>query len=50
MAQQLQQAMLSSERAKLRSRKQTDQNILEGVEDYIIEEGGQRYRELRDVE
>jgi SWI/SNF-related matrix-associated actin-dependent regulator of chromatin subfamily D len=50
MAQQQQPAVLSIERAKLRSRKQTDQNILEGVEDCIIGDGGQRYRELRDVE
>jgi SWI/SNF-related matrix-associated actin-dependent regulator of chromatin subfamily D len=42
--------MLSSERAKLRSRKPTDKNILEGVEDCIIGDGVQRYREMRDVE
>jgi hypothetical protein len=36
LAQQLQQAMLSSKRAKLRSHKPTDKNILEGVEDCMI--------------
>jgi len=46
--QQAQQA--ATDRAKLRSRKPTDKNIPEGVEDWIIGDGVQRYRELRDVE
>lgn len=50
MAQQQQQAMLSSERAKFRSRRPTNKNIIEGVEVCIIGDGVQRYRELRDVE
>jgi SWI/SNF-related matrix-associated actin-dependent regulator of chromatin subfamily D len=37
-------------RAKLRSQKPTDKNIPEGVEDYIIGDGVQRYRDLRDIE
>jgi hypothetical protein len=48
-AQQQQQA-IASDRAKLRSRKPTDKNVPEGVEDVIIGDGVQRYRELRDVE
>jgi SWI/SNF-related matrix-associated actin-dependent regulator of chromatin subfamily D len=47
---QQQQALMASDRAKLRSRKPTDKNIPEGVEDCIIGDGVQRYRELRDVE
>lgn len=35
---------------KKRSRKPTDKNIPEGVEDCIIGDGVQRYRELRDLE
>jgi SWI/SNF-related matrix-associated actin-dependent regulator of chromatin subfamily D len=50
MAQQQQQAAIASDRAKLRSRKPTDKNIPEGVEDCVIGDGVQRYRELRDVE
>jgi SWI/SNF-related matrix-associated actin-dependent regulator of chromatin subfamily D len=42
--------MLSSARAKLGSRKPTDKNILEGVEDCIIGDEARRYREMRDVE
>ena len=46
-----QQAQLqATERSKIRSRKPTDKNIPEGVEDCIIGDGVQRYRELRDVE
>ncbi|EHL01628.1 putative SWI/SNF and RSC complexes subunit ssr3 [Glarea lozoyensis 74030] len=37
-------------RAKLRSQKPTDKNIPEGVEDCIIGDGVQRYRDLRDIE
>lgn len=40
----------ASERAKLRSRQPTDKNIPDGVEEAIIGDGVQRYRELRDVE
>ena len=46
-----QQAQLqASDRAKIRSRKPTDKNIPDGVEDCIIGDGVQRYRELRDIE
>ena len=44
-----QQAQLVAS-ARLRSRKPTDKNIPEGVEDCIIGDGVQRYRDLRDVE
>jgi SWI/SNF-related matrix-associated actin-dependent regulator of chromatin subfamily D len=47
---QQQQAAMASDRAKLRSRKPTDKNVPEGVDDCIIGDGVQRYRELRDVE
>ena len=47
---QQQQAAMASDRAKLRSRRPTDKNIPEGVEECIIGDGVQRYRELRDVE
>lgn len=40
----------ANDRAKMRSRKPTDKNLPEGVEDCIIGDGVQRYRELRDVE
>jgi SWI/SNF-related matrix-associated actin-dependent regulator of chromatin subfamily D len=40
----------ASEDAKRRSRRPTDKNIPEGVEEYVIGDGVQRYRELRDVE
>ncbi len=40
----------ASELAKRRSSKPTDKNIPDGVEEYIIGDGVQRYRELRDVE
>jgi len=40
----------ASERAKLRSRKPTDKNIPDGVEDCIIGDGVQRYRDLRELE
>jgi SWI/SNF-related matrix-associated actin-dependent regulator of chromatin subfamily D len=46
-----QQALtLASERAKMRSRKPTDKNIPEGVEECVIGDGVQRYRELRELE
>lgn len=47
---QQQQALIASDRAKLRSRKPTDKNIPEGVEDCVIGDGVQRYRELKDIE
>lgn len=47
---QQQAADIASTRAKLRSRKPTDKNIPEGVEDCVVGDGVQRYRELRDVE
>ena len=46
-----QQAQLrASDAAKIRSQKPTDRNIPEGVEDCIIGDGVQRYRELREIE
>ena len=50
MQQQQAAALMASDRAKLRSRKPTDKNIPEGVEDCIIGDGVQNYRELRDLE
>jgi SWI/SNF-related matrix-associated actin-dependent regulator of chromatin subfamily D len=38
------------ERAKMRSQKPTDKNLPEGIEEYIIGDGVQLYRDLRDVE
>ncbi|KAJ3531674.1 hypothetical protein NM208_g8774 [Fusarium decemcellulare] len=50
-AQQQQAQAHASELAKRRSRKPTDKNMPEGVEDSIVDaEGVQRYKELRDVE
>lgn len=50
-AQQQQAQAHASELAKRRSRKPTDKNMPEGVEDSIIDPTGvQRYKELRDVE
>jgi hypothetical protein len=50
-AQQQQAQAHASELAKRRSRKPTDKNIPEGVEDSIIDaDGVQRYKDLRDVE
>ncbi|KAH8816306.1 hypothetical protein F5884DRAFT_775699 [Xylogone sp. PMI_703] len=40
----------ANELAKRRARKPTDKNIPDGVEDYIIGDGVQRYRDLRDLE
>jgi SWI/SNF-related matrix-associated actin-dependent regulator of chromatin subfamily D len=48
-AQQAAQAQAES-RARTRSRKPTDKNIPEGVEECIIGDGVQRYRELRELE
>lgn len=39
-----------NERAKRMSKQPTDKNIPEGVEEYIIGDGVQRYRELRELE
>lgn len=38
------------DRAKLRSRKPTDKNMPEGVEECIIGDGVQRYKDLREIE
>lgn len=40
----------ASDRAKIRSQKPTDRNIPERVEDCIIGDGVQRYRDLREIE
>ncbi|TVY93732.1 SWI/SNF and RSC complexes subunit [Lachnellula willkommii] len=48
-AQQQAQAQ-ASDRAKLRSRKPTDKNMPDGVEECIIGDGVQRYRDLREIE
>lgn len=40
----------ANDRARLRSRKPIDKNLPEGVDDIIIGDGAQRYRDLRDVE
>lgn len=47
---QRQAQLLASERAKMRSRKPTDQNIPEGVECCIIGDGVKNYRELKELE
>lgn len=47
---QQQVALATQQAQRLKSRKPTDKNIPEGVEDCIIGDGVQRYRELRDVE
>lgn len=46
--QQQQQAAI--DRAKIRARKPTDKTLPDGVEDSILSDGAQRYRELRDFE
>lgn len=50
MQQQVAAAAQKSELAKRRSRKPTDKSIPDGVEELIIGDGVQRYKELRDVE
>ncbi|POS86221.1 hypothetical protein EPUL_000393 [Erysiphe pulchra] len=40
----------ANDRARLRSRKPIDKNLPEGVDDIIIGDGAQRYRDLRDIE
>jgi len=47
---QMQAQQHASDAAKRRSRKPKDKNIPEGVEECIIGDGVQRYRDLRDVE
>lgn len=44
------QAAMEMESAKRRARKPTDKNIPEGVEDNIIGDGVQQYKDLREVE
>ena len=48
--QQAQQAAAAAKRAKNRAKRPTDKNMPEGVEDVIIGDGSQRYRDLREVE
>jgi SWI/SNF-related matrix-associated actin-dependent regulator of chromatin subfamily D len=50
MQQQQESQRKASEDAKRRSRRPTDKNIPEGVEECVIGDGVQRYRGLRDVE
>ncbi|KAI1325628.1 hypothetical protein F5Y16DRAFT_258684 [Xylariaceae sp. FL0255] len=50
MAQQQQQAAMQFETAKRRSRKPTDKNLPDGVDDCIVGDLAQRYRDLRDYE
>jgi SWI/SNF-related matrix-associated actin-dependent regulator of chromatin subfamily D len=50
MAAQSQAQSAAYERGKKRSRKPTDKNIPEGVEECIIGDGVSRYRELRELE
>jgi hypothetical protein len=47
---QQQAQVQASDRAKLRSRKPTDKNIPEGVEDCVIGDGVLRYREIQALE
>lgn len=49
-AQQNAQLQKQRDLAKKRAREPTDKNIPDGVEDVIIGDGVQRYRELRDGE
>ncbi|TQV91350.1 hypothetical protein V2A60_009002 [Cordyceps javanica] len=51
MAQQQQAQIQAAELAKRRSRKPTDKNIPDGIEDSIVNpESAQRYRDLKDIE
>ncbi len=51
MAQQQQAQAQAAELAKRRSRKPTDKNIPDGIEDSIVNpESAQRYRDLKDIE
>jgi SWI/SNF-related matrix-associated actin-dependent regulator of chromatin subfamily D len=47
---QQQAQMQATDRARLRSRKPTDKNIPEGVEECIIGDGVQQYKDLKDLE
>lgn len=49
-AERVQQHHAAVERAKLRARKPTDKTMPDGVEDCVISDGVQRYRDLRDYE
>ncbi|KAI1293367.1 hypothetical protein F5Y03DRAFT_374052 [Xylaria venustula] len=49
-AQQQQQAAMQFEMAKRRSRKPTDKNLPEGIDDCIVGDVAQRYRDQRDFE
>ncbi|KAI8630849.1 hypothetical protein F5Y19DRAFT_36362 [Xylariaceae sp. FL1651] len=49
-AQQQQQAAMQFEMAKRRSRKPTDKNLPDGIDDCIVGDMAQRYRDLRDFE
>lgn len=48
--QQAQQQQMATEEAKRRSRKPTDKNMPDGVDDIIIGEGVKKYKDLRDFE
>ena len=48
--QQAQQQQMLTEQAKRRSRKPTDKEMPDGIEDIIIGDGVQKYKELRDFE
>jgi SWI/SNF-related matrix-associated actin-dependent regulator of chromatin subfamily D len=50
MAQQQQLAAIQFEMAKRRSRKPTDKNLPDGVDNCIVGDVAQRYRELREFE
>ena len=47
---QRQQAQMENDNAKRRARKPTDKNLPEGVEDVVIGNGVQQYKDLREVE
>ncbi|CAJ2511055.1 Uu.00g066800.m01.CDS01 [Anthostomella pinea] len=49
-AQQQQQAAMQVEMAKRRSKKPTDKNLPEGIDECVIGDMAQRYRDLRDFE
>lgn len=49
-SQQQHAAQIAQERARIRSAKPTDKTLPDGVEDCIIGDGAQRYKELREVE
>lgn len=48
--QQQQQEAMQFEMAKRRSRKPTDKNLPDGVDDFTVGDVAQRYRDLRDFE